>query len=115
MIQIRSNCFETNSSSTHSLIICDNKTWEKFIKRKLYYNVLSHEARPEHEDASDWSKHCPFGYSLPKFLTDEDFKKALPKLQKECAGYLEELVFKFNNIIDSQDTDSGHYVEYFLG
>lgn len=115
MVQIRLNCFETNSSSTHSLIICDDKTWKKFMTGKLYYNVLSHEARPEHEDSSDWSKRYPFGHSLPKFLTEKEYKLALPKLQVECGCFLEELVFKFSNIIDLQEVSTGHYIEYFLG
>lgn len=121
MFQIRLNCFETNSSSTHSLIICDDKTWKKFVKRKLYYNVLSHEAISEHEDRSDWSERHPFGYSLPKFLTKKEYKAALPKLRAECGIYLDELVFKFSPamldpIMPKADARLvGHYIEYFLG
>ena len=116
MFQIRLNCFETNSSSTHSLIVCDDETWKKFVEGKLYYNVLSHEARSEHEDCSDWSKRHPFGYSLPKFLTEKEYKAALPKLRIECEDYLDELVFKFSpNRLGVEDRPDGHRIEYFLG
>ena len=36
MIQIRQNTFETNSSSTHSLVICTMKQFEDLKKNKLY-------------------------------------------------------------------------------
>ena len=35
MIQVRSNVFETNSSSTHSLTMCSNDEFEKFKKGEL--------------------------------------------------------------------------------
>lgn len=41
MVQIRKNVFETNSSSTHSVVMCDEKTWEDFAAGKLYYNTMS--------------------------------------------------------------------------
>ena len=37
MIQIRQNIFETNSSSTHTMTITDDKTYEKWIKGELLY------------------------------------------------------------------------------
>lgn len=37
MIQIRRCIFETNSSSTHTMTITDNKTYEKWIKGELLY------------------------------------------------------------------------------
>ena len=36
MKQIRFNTFETNSSSTHSLVICTKKQFEDLKKHKLY-------------------------------------------------------------------------------
>ena len=43
MLKIRKNIFETNSSSSHSLVICDKETWDKFLDGKLIFNVL-HES-----------------------------------------------------------------------
>lgn len=57
MIQIRQNIFETNSSSSHSVVVCDKTTWKNFLEGKLVYNVLN---------ASN-------GY--PTFCTWKDIKK----------------------------------------
>ncbi len=40
MLKIRKNVFETNSSSSHSLVVCDNKTWNEFKEGRLFYNTL---------------------------------------------------------------------------
>ena len=37
MIQIRNNVFETNSSSSHSLVVCTRDQYDKFKKLKLFY------------------------------------------------------------------------------
>jgi len=37
MLQIRTGCFETNSSSTHSLIMCSENQYKDWIDGKLYY------------------------------------------------------------------------------
>lgn len=34
MIQIRSGCFETNSSSTHCLVLANQKDWDDFMQGK---------------------------------------------------------------------------------
>ena len=56
MIKIRKNVFETNSSSSHSLVVCDNKTWNEFKEGRLFYNTL-HESN-----------------GLPEFCTLKDIK-----------------------------------------
>ena len=40
---IRLNCFETNSSSTHCLIITDENTFEKWTDNKLFYKPCGHD------------------------------------------------------------------------
>lgn len=74
MIQIRPGVFETNSSSTHSYVKCDNKTWSDFVAGKLFYNVLSryHEEYlekypldkykwvPEDSSLNDYPIFCTF-------------------------------------------------------
>ena len=37
MIQIRHNVFETNSSSSHSLVVCTKDEYIKFKKMELFY------------------------------------------------------------------------------
>lgn len=36
MIQVRTGVFETNSSSTHSLILCTDETYQKFLREELF-------------------------------------------------------------------------------
>jgi len=46
MLQIRKNCFETNSSSTHSLVLCENDDYEAllhneaFLSGSMYYDPV---------------------------------------------------------------------------
>ena len=56
MIKIRQGAFETNSSSSHSLVVCSKETWSDFVAGKLFYNVL-HESN-----------------DLPEFCTLKDIK-----------------------------------------
>lgn len=43
MIQIRRNVFETNSSSTHSLVLLREEDWEKVKAGELFIDVLDAE------------------------------------------------------------------------
>ena len=43
MIQIRHNIFETNSSSTHSLVIMTNDEWKKVENGELFIDVFAAE------------------------------------------------------------------------
>lgn len=45
MIKIRRGTFETNSSSTHSLVILKKKDWEAVKAGELFIDVLSAEKR----------------------------------------------------------------------
>lgn len=37
MIQVRKSVFETNSSSTHSLIMCEQSDYDKWANGEVYY------------------------------------------------------------------------------
>lgn len=55
MIQIRCGVFETNSSSTHSLIICTDEEYKKWQNNELildrYYDTL--EPMPSDDELED--------------------------------------------------------------
>lgn len=38
---LRLETFETNSSSTHTLVIIDKETFEKFKKQELFFNIYA--------------------------------------------------------------------------
>ena len=40
-IQIRKGVFETNSSSTHTLVIASNEEYEKWQKGELYFDAFN--------------------------------------------------------------------------
>lgn len=46
MIQIRRNTFETNSSSTHSLVMCTKEEYNKFSKSQLWLVGWSSAPKP---------------------------------------------------------------------
>jgi hypothetical protein len=56
MIQVRKSIFETNSSSTHSLTLCDESEFEKWKNGELvfdYYNDELVEITPQIQEAID--------------------------------------------------------------
>lgn len=70
MIQIRKNTFETNSSSTHSLIMCDDSEYKALVNEKAFvsgsYGYLDDIIPKDKllkwlsnsEDAENWHKYC---------------------------------------------------------
>ena len=71
MIQIRKNTFETNSSSSHSLVICTKKEYDLFKQGKAFY-------------ADSWR----MGY---KFYSFEDLISEMMKLGKLDVDAVEDL------------------------
>ena len=65
MMNIRKGTFETNSSSSHSLVVCNEETWLDFARGKLFYNTL-HESN-----------------GLPEFCTLKDIKAYIIKLYND--------------------------------
>ncbi len=43
VIKVRRGVFETNSSSTHSITMCTNEEYQKFLKGELYISELRDE------------------------------------------------------------------------
>lgn len=109
MIQIRMGVFETNSSSTHSLVIVNNDDLRKFIKGKLYYNVGYCWDRKEHYNTTD------------KFITRKQYKK-YEKIAKQRDDNWFPLYFRTFDELDSFEevsTDVNGNItinlEYFFG
>ena len=69
MKQIRYNVFETNSSSTHNLVICSEDEFKKFNNDELYYytwtdELVTKEQKEKIQQKTDW-----YG----EFLNSDDF------------------------------------------
>ena len=59
MIQIRNGVFETNSSSTHSLVMCMKNDYDKWVNREVYLN-----------NEAGWSSYSE--YKNKQFVTKEE-------------------------------------------
>lgn len=59
MISVRQNVFETNSSSTHSLCVCTEEDYEKFVRGETMYNTWSDEflSKESYENLDDGDKY----------------------------------------------------------
>jgi len=97
MIKVRQGVFETNSSSSHSLVVCDNKTWSDFVAGKLFYNVL-HKSN-----------------DLPEFCTLKDIKLYIKRIYNDLESVkfgdfptdkaeLKELRYRINDLLWFEET-----------
>lgn len=102
MIKIRQNIFETNSSSTHSLVLCDNKTWEDFVDNKVFYNVLSRYHKEYLEkyplDKYKWVPEDSCLNDLPIFCTFGQIKNYISKYHDMLSDVLFEKKLNKENI-----------------
>jgi len=57
MKQVRIGVFETNSSSTHSIVICDKYLYDEWLEDRAYICAPYGEiVKDIPEDANEWSK-----------------------------------------------------------
>ena len=90
MRQIRLNCFETNSSSTHCLVVTEENTFEKWVDGVLFYN----------EDET-------------KFIDKEDFLKVVKgKFPDIEMKNLDELIHEGETKTDENNTYEASDVFY---
>ena len=112
MIQIRHNVFETNSSSSHSLVVCTKDEYMKFKQGKLFYmNSSAFE-----------KKFLPLEELIDEMFNthqiDVDAHKELKKMlkKKDIEGIEDYLldygVYSFNTYGDAEWVDDKYYTEY---
>ena len=71
MFSIRNNVFETNSSSTHSLCVCTEEEYKKFVSGKIVYDTWSDEflSKEAYENLDDGDKYGCMSYdSMGNYL-----------------------------------------------
>ena len=103
MIQIRQGVFETNSSSTHSLIMAVQSDFDDWKKGGLYY--------------CEWfdSKLRDAGFEKKDFYTEEEVKKACDvlgvKFEPDGDDYNErkEYFVTYNEFCDSDYLETDEY------
>lgn len=80
--QIRSNVFETNSSSTHSMIICSTEEYEKWQKGKMLFDKYNETFIAQDIISEEDKKNTESFYNKNKTDYWKDWKD-LTKAQKE--------------------------------
>ena len=94
MYSIRRNVFETNSSSTHSLIICSDKTYDDWLDGKVVYNSYAEEfVEAKQPTEIDFHK-AEVMYMENKSDYMKDWKDLTPEMQ---LAYLKENVMEEND------------------
>ena len=94
MYSIRRNVFETNSSSTHSLIICSDKTYNDWMDEKVVYNSYAEEfVEAKQPTEIDFHK-AEVMYTENKSDYMKDWKELTPEMQ---LAYLKENVMEEND------------------
>ena len=101
MYSIRRNVFETNSSSTHSLIICSDKMYTDWKDKKVVYDSW-HDEFVEAKQLTDLDFHkAEIMYMEEKSDYMKDWKDLDPEMQLD---YLKENVM--------EDNDPYQYITY---
>jgi len=101
MISIRRGVFETNSSSTHSLIICSDKVYNDWENEKVLYDSYDEEfVEAKQPNDSDFRK-AESMYMEDKSEYMKDWKDLTPEQQLK---YLKENVM--------EETDPYQYKTY---
>lgn len=94
MYSIRRNVFETNSSSTHSLIICSDKTYNDWKNEKVVYDRYDEEfVEAKQPTELDFHK-AEVMYMKDKSDYMKDWKDLTPEMQ---LAYLKENVMEEND------------------
>lgn len=110
MIKIRQNVFETNSSSTHSLILCSDEDYKKLNNEELFIGggnrLVSKEERDEmiqsilaehpEYDAEEVVKKYYLPMTLEQWSEDEYLEYGEDKF-KTPKGEIVHAVYKYGN------------------
>ena len=105
VIKIRREVFETNSSSTHSITICDESDYEKWVNGELYL------ARWGYKDKNFITKK-EYEFELQEFInecSDKDITENKEELENEFIGDYGFLSFKDWCENFDYETETSHF------
>lgn len=115
--QIRRGVFETNSSSTHSLTMCDEETFKKWKSGDLMFDKYAEEFIDSVPELSDEQKNAAkeyYEYSMEKYwkqwgdLTDSEKEEWYGKYATE-EGIVSKDAVTYDQFMDEA------YLESFVG
>lgn len=123
MINIRKGLFETNSSSSNSLVLCGNDTWNKFLKHELFYNVLSEtNGYPQFctfKQVKDYIKNKITNVTLPenwRDMTEESLREYEEFERHHQLLFFPETFYSIDELESynyNSDTKEAHLTYYF--
>lgn len=100
MKQIRKNVFETNSSSTHSMVIVEENDYDRWLDGTLWYDA-NEEKFVEKEEMEKRVAEC-----------EKEFKENYPNEEFDVGEFRHELPMTFEDYRDyhyNLETDTTHY------
>lgn len=112
--QFRRGVFETNSSSTHSLTMCDEETFEKWKSGDLMFDKYAEEFIDSVPELSDEQKNAAkeyYEYSMEKYwkqwgdLTDSEKEEWYGKYATE-EGIVSEDAVTYDQFMDEAYLES---------
>lgn len=75
MLTFRNMCFETNSSSTHSMVICTKDEWDRWVAGELYASRYEKGFKTKEEVMEEYKKMYPEHFdSEGNFIPDAMYK-----------------------------------------
>lgn len=91
MIQIRHGVFETNSSSTHSMVVCSEEDYQKWVDGELLYDYGSLVKREEldQEYLEDYKTYDQF--------MDSDYEEVGETIHTTPNGEKVHIVYKYGH------------------
>lgn len=92
MRQIRNGCFETNSSSVHTITICTKEDYDKWIKEEVYLNNFYGISNSPYRDKKFVTRDEALHIILESNWVPNDFPDNEDWNKEELQSYIDEIL-----------------------
>ena len=111
MIQIRNGVFETNSSSTHSIVMCMKEEYDKWVSGEVYLNEYWGDSFSKFTDNKFVTKNEAIDIiEKSKYFNKEDLKDIDTLLKDEDFILFDDYGNDFESFYDEIETPNGEKV-----
>lgn len=115
MKQIRRNVFETNSSSVHSITMCLEDIYDKWVNDEVYFYDSTYKLPEGRDKFFTWDDMLEFMRNELK-VDEEDIKALIEAKENddgEFTAILQDSDFYTADSYESYNEDCEHYAEVF--
>lgn len=115
MKQIRRNVFETNSSSVHSITMCLEDIYDKWVNDEVYFYDSTYKLPEGRDKFFTWDDMLEFMRNELK-VDEEDIKALIEAKENddgEFTSILQDSDFYTADSYESYNEDCEHYAEVF--